>query len=538
MNRITKKQLHELIYAAQLDDKEYPETEFEDLNLTIAELKQMEEDYRKKYDLGKSTQYLSESSPFYSRQNKIEEPNIEMLASEYTARPKLSYSTSEKMSYKRGLAKGKKRTKAKPKYSKRKGGGGGSGRGAIIYPNVVSGYGDYVVNADDNYGRQVGGGIGSRIGEFVGGLAHNAISSFATGFGDYDVRHNVLLAPDLPIMINDSVKGGTVIRHREYLNDIITSSTAGAFKLDSYPLNPAMEKTFPFLSQIAANYEQYSLEGCIFQYRSMSADALNSTNTALGSVMMATNYDSLDLNFQNKSEIENYMFGMSCKPSVDMLHPIECAPRQTTITELYTRNGAPPANSDLRLYDWGNFQIATVGGQAASINIGELWITYQVRLLKAKLFSSLGEFNNSSKIVRNGWTNANPLGLLANQTINYNSIGLVVSDTSSFSFPISGSPNTFTVRINWLATVAVAIVYPVLGFTNCSIGSFIGNTTPSTDQIPEGGATVARCEIVFAVQTVPQLQAIVQLGTGGNLPTGFGNVYIRVIQVANSAFNV
>ena len=65
--------------------------------------------------------------------------------------------------------------------------------------------------------------------------------------------------------------------------------SADVFKIDSYLINAANPKTFPWLSQIAANYEQYDIEGMVF-----SADALNSTKTALGTVMMATQYDVLD----------------------------------------------------------------------------------------------------------------------------------------------------------------------------------------------------------------------------------------------------
>jgi len=406
---------------------------------------------------------------------------------------------------------------------------------------VARGKGAYQVDEKDSYGTQLGGRIGSYIGEGLGNLAQNALVSLVgnsiTGFGDYQVKSNVLLAPEPPIMINDSVRGGVLIRHREFLQDIITSSTIGAFNLDSFPVNAAMERTFPFLSQIAANYEQYSLEGCIFEFRSMSADALNSTNTALGSVIMASNYDSLDINFTSKSEMENYEFGMSCKPSCNMMHPIECAPRQTTITELYTRNGSAPANSDLRLYDWCNTQIATVGFQAASVNIGELWVTYQVRLLKPKLFASLGEFNNVAKITRSDWTNALPLGNLSSQTIYSNSLGITLGGTQMF-LPISGSPQSYYVRVSWLSAAAgVAVVYPALTFLNCANTTYGAGTTPGSDQIPVGGVVTQRAELSFSITTVPQYTPIVQFGAAGTLPTIAGNVWIRVMQIPNSASN-
>lgn len=55
----------------------------------------------------------------------------------------------------------------------------------------------------------------------------------------------------------------------------------------------------------------------------MSADALNSVNTALGQVIMATDYNAANPPFGQKSEMENYEFGQSCKPSESQIHPIE-----------------------------------------------------------------------------------------------------------------------------------------------------------------------------------------------------------------------
>ncbi len=79
----------------------------------------------------------------------------------------------------------------------------------------------------------------------------------------------------------------TIFKHRECLGDIITSSTAGAFKYNRYLFNPTNPALFPWLHQIAVNYESYRVRGCIFEFRSMSGNALNSVNTALGNVIMS-----------------------------------------------------------------------------------------------------------------------------------------------------------------------------------------------------------------------------------------------------------
>lgn len=57
------------------------------------------------------------------------------------------------------------------------------------------------------------------------------------------------------------------------------------------------------------------IEGMYLEYRTMSADALNSTNTALGQVIMSAQYNAGNPDFTNKQEMENYEGGVSVKPS-------------------------------------------------------------------------------------------------------------------------------------------------------------------------------------------------------------------------------
>nr|QKV51300.1 putative capsid protein [Crucivirus sp.] len=238
-------------------------------------------------------------------------------------------------------------------------------------------------------GGYLGGPAGAALGSALGGSAGHYIGKLF-GSGDYMVTspkplvQNTIVNPgQVPLFDSAGSKDTIRIRHRECLGDVFTSATIGAFSINNYPINPGMYQTFPWLSQVVGgNFQQYRINGMVFHFRSMSADALNSTNTALGSVVLATEYDSLDTPFASKIEMENTDYGVSSKPSCDVMHGIECARSQTTITELYVRNEAAPSGGDLRLYDLGRFSIATTGFQAASVNIGELWVTYDISLLK------------------------------------------------------------------------------------------------------------------------------------------------------------
>jgi hypothetical protein len=232
------------------------------------------------------------------------------------------------------------------------------------------------------------GNLGDTVGSFFGGSALGRLGRRAgnwlgeiTGLGTYHVNRNVLLTSNSVPSFRAESNGSAIITHREFVADI-SGSTSFSDVVRS--INPGLSTTFPWLSSIASNYEQYEFLGLIFEFKSTSADALNSTNTALGTVIMATQYDSLDAPFLNKQQMEAYQFVTSSAPSQSMIHPVECDPRQNALTNMYIRTGPAPTGADLRFYDLGNMEIATVGMQATAV-IGELWVSYCVKLLKPKL---------------------------------------------------------------------------------------------------------------------------------------------------------
>lgn len=403
------------------------------------------------------------------------------------------------------------------KYLARIPAGTAKGLGAIIGAGIGA-----------RYGGKVGATMGAGAGAFVGsGVAA------VTGYGDYTGITGSRMS--VPRVFNRSGRNGVCIRHEEYLGDIVTSSTIGAFSLQAFPINAGQGITFPWLEQIAVNFEEYILQGCLFTFKSMSADALNSTNTALGTVIMATDYNAGNPVFASKAEMESYEFASSCKPSMSMVHPIECHPHQNPISELYVRPGALPAGQDIRLYDLGLFQIATTGFQAASVNIGELWISYQVCLLKPKMWQALG-YNNGYWHMYNttGVAAATPLGTAANQVV-ASSSNLSVSTTATvITLPATSYPQTYIIMFYWQGTAA-AVAFPALTFANCGTRNFYPVPASSfVEQAPQStlaGTTqflVTECIQTTGLYTTPTIT----FGGGGVLPGG-ALVDIKIIQTTN-----
>lgn len=384
-------------------------------------------------------------------------------------------------------------------------------------------------------GRRIGEMVGSFVplpgASVVGGILGDAAQSLVkkiTGFGEYQIQQNTLLEGMDPPQFANRLNGkGTVVRHREYIGDVITSATPGAFKVNNYFIQPALTTSFPWLSGLADQFEQYEVSGMVYEFKTMSADALNSTNTALGSVIMATNYNAAAPNFANKQEMENYEYSSSCKPSSSMLHPIECSRAQSVSTTLYTRSSSVPSGQDQRLYDFANFQIATVGFQGASVNVGELWCTYDIVLLKPRASLLFGNEINCWKAKSVAFANATPLlGLVPVSNITF----AMSASGTQLNFPQDGTcqpGQQYILTFVWQGTAAT-IAYPSLTFTGCVSQSYYVGDTYTSVRAPVAGTSSAWAILQFIVEITDYISYI-QFG-GSTLPTP-GSLDVIVSQI-------
>lgn len=198
----------------------------------------------------------------------------------------------------------------------------------------------------------------------------------------------------MPI-INNSISDGIVIRHKEFVQDVVCPAS-GTFSNLAFDINPTNAQLFSWLSRIAINFQEYRINGMMAYYKPTSSDALvSSGNSALGTVIMATNYNSLATPFSTKSQMENAQFTTSSKPSMPCEHFFECAQRNTAVGNiLYTMPAQKPTNYNPQLYNLGKFQLGVSGTpNNAGTVIGELWISYDIELLKPIEPVNAGWFN-------------------------------------------------------------------------------------------------------------------------------------------------
>lgn len=364
------------------------------------------------------------------------------------------------------------------------------------------------------------GKVGSVLG---GGL------SKVFGWGSYKVNHNSLLQPINASIRNDPIiKDATHIRHREYIGDI--KSSIGFAEQYSLPINPGMASTFPWASSIAANFQQYALNGLMFEYVPSSGDAVSSTNNALGQVMFAVQYDSLDASFTNKQQILNESWSQAVVPSAPILVPVECAPNRTSLTKLYTRYGAPPAGGDLRMFDMGKLTVATQGQQAADITLGSLYVTYDIMLLKPTLTGAMAlNARNAHWRASGGHTAAYPFGTVFSQ---FDTLGLTVTGdgvTTEFSIPANNA-GTFQALAVWVGSSTASLQPPAVTYVNATAKSVWVNN--STDAVGSAGTDTTLWQVAtFSVDDPTLPVTIVYTSAGTVLPSSTQSVDLQVIQL-------
>jgi len=234
----------------------------------------------------------------------------------------------------------------------------------------------------------IGKSLGGAAGGFLGGMATKALMTI-TGMGDYKVQRNSLYVHALsssppPAFRSDS--HSTRVVHREFIGDVVGSIAFS--KQYKFPINPASALSFPWLSTMAVLFEEYKFHGLVFEFKSTSGSAISSTNAALGTVMMATQYNVYLPDFVTKVQMDAYEYTVATKPDCSALHPIECDPKLNDREVYFIDTSQFAAGGDLRMTNMGNFYLYTAGQQADANTIGELWVTYDVELLKPRLMAN------------------------------------------------------------------------------------------------------------------------------------------------------
>ena len=368
-------------------------------------------------------------------------------------------------------------------------------------------------------GQALGGAAGGLIGNRGAGMQLGRQVERMLGFGDYTIKSNSLFKKDeagQSIVPQFSNQGRTItVRVREFIGDVKAGATlsggATTFDVKRFRINPTDPATFPWLSIVGTQFDQWEPNGIVFEFRSTSSE-YNGTNQSLGSVILATQYDVADDPFVDKPTMEASDYANSVKPSECAMHGIECSPKERPTEVLYC--GAAPTGYDSRLYDLGYLSIATQGCSAANVTLGELWVSYDISFYKKSKNYPIPYF----KVAYNS-TSAGSL---------FNSL------TTGLSYPNPIIRNSFVPTfvnssIQFPSNISSGTFYFIVYIT----GSGVNQTAPAVTNgtlTPSDISTGGVAGTVYSIQTfyLTVTASPCTIGLNASAITSFSNTVIRI----------
>lgn len=307
-----------------------------------------------------------------------------------------------------------------------------------------------IMTAGTSLGGSLGTGFGGPPGAMAGAAAGRMLAarfSKLIGSGDYatnisEIAHNSLVRSSGAseyASFSDS-KTSVRLRHREYLQDVFAGGSS-TFANTAFAVNPGLSNSFPFLAQLAGNFEEYHMHGLVFEF--VSTTSPYNASSAMGSVIMAMEYNANSPNYSSKPQMENSDFAVSARPDKSMIYGVECS--NNASANYYVRQGS--SGLPLTTTDIGNFQIATLTPIAAGTTLGELWVSYDIELFRPKISPSRYGYAHWSFVV----PAAMPAGLLTLGTLggvtpNAPPAAVRYGSASTFSIGIAGGTNTLVME--------------------------------------------------------------------------------------------
>lgn len=404
--------------------------------------------------------------------------------------------------------------------------------------------------------RNAGGGLGNFLGSKVGmgnagrslGRGVGARLSRLLGTGDYTTNQGDMVANSLfgkggqtaggPGTF-ESMGGGVRLKHREYIQDIYLPSTVGpSFTNSTFTVNPGLSYIFPYLAQIAANFEQYKFHGLVFEFVSSTSQY---GQTALGTYVMAMEYNSAAPVFTTKPQMENSDYALSARLDKSGMYGIECAKGSQAQEYFYVR--APGQATVSNLYDLGIMQLGVATttvpagstGLVAGSAIGELWVTYDVELIRPRI----SVFRPGYAHIRtNGGVNpANPLGAPAARTItSFGSLTGVSCPSNIIQFPNASVGDVYCINITWTGTTTAALSYPSTTVVGLAAFNVIAANTADVSEtvpLPASGTAMSRTFYLIVTNDQPQTVTFTQTALTGLYPAGTQTCDVVITNLGN-----
>lgn len=222
-------------------------------------------------------------------------------------------------------------------------------------------------------------------------IGSEALHSLGNAVGTGAIKTNNIINDGLghvgdPIIkfAGASETGAIILSHTEFVTQVY-GATSSNFTQDTYDINVGLEPTFNWLSSIAANYNEYEMIQLAFTFKPTIGDFLT-TNGIIGTVGMAVQYNvkedpwlswnamMTDVSAVSSKLTEGCAAGVECDPNIGGKHAVH----------KFIRTGGLTADKNIRNYDMAKLTFAqsNVNADLADQQIGELWVSYTVKLIR------------------------------------------------------------------------------------------------------------------------------------------------------------
>lgn len=244
------------------------------------------------------------------------------------------------------------------------------------------------------------------------------------------LTRSVVLSGRAP-QIKSLGNGRILVKHRELL-DQVTGSIL--FDNDSFPINPGLVTTFPWLSSIARDYEKYIFRKLHFSYVPRTAA------TVVGGVILACDFDAADSLAGSAVELMNYHGSVSGNAWTEMEMDFEkMNPVQDMVR--YIRYDDLASNLDIKLYDVCSFQYGREGFVGTDV-CGYLFVDYECEFIIPQI-----HLNGDTYILSSTSTDVAPFNAVTSETglifANVDGDELVCQCSGTYRMVLTGTGTVF-----------------------------------------------------------------------------------------------
>lgn len=256
-----------------------------------------------------------------------------------------------------------------------------------FYPGGGS-YGSRLYRGTGSFWSRLGLIAKKGLADCVGGAASGLATSLAGGQGMISTN-NIINAGTGHDGLGPIVRfsgptetGDLLLSHTEFVSQIYAAPDS-QFLQQHFDINVGLESTFKWLSSIAANYHEYELIQCAFTFKPTISNFITQSGV-VGTVGMAVQYNVDEEAFSSWDVLMGDVSSVSSKLTEGMAAGIECDATKVpgNSTNKFVRTGGLSPDKNIRNYDMAKLTFAqvNVNPDLANQAIGELWVSYTVRL--------------------------------------------------------------------------------------------------------------------------------------------------------------